>query len=1079
MEIDNRSRRLGDELKKIILPHSQVKMAAATFSLYAFQELREALEEIDEFKFIFTNPAFMVDEIKEQYREYAIPKAEREMALFGASYELKLMNELTQKAIAKECAEWVRRKAEFKTIKVDEPISDGVRIECGSNVFSVDRLKNFDRKELGYEASTLKTRRNLYEAPNSLDYLAEFEDYWNDNEYFRDITQEVLDKLNIAYKEHSPEFLYYVMLYNLFSDFLEDVNQDYLPNEGVKYKQSKVWNMLYDFQKDAVVSIISKLEKYNGCILADSVGLGKTFTALAVMTYYAYRGKRILVLCPKKLEANWNQYRHDYISNPIYDRYLQYDVLYHTDLSRDMGHSNGIDLAQNRWDTYDLVVIDESHNFRNGGSQDDETGKENRYARLMNRIIREGVPTKVLMLSATPVNNRFNDLKNQLALAYEGNVAKMDEKLDTESSLNDIFRQAQAAYNKWSSLPVEERTTETLLKSLDFDFFKVLDSVTIARSRQHVRDFYDTSAIGHFPTRMKPINYEPNLTVSDMGITYERIYGLLDQLNLAIYQPTNYMYPSRLGKYGANNSRSRNLTQQGREAGIKKLMMMSLLKRLESSVEAFRYTLVEVVKAYIEKTLKIIQDYQRFGGFTKIESQVINEDDLDIDESNLDFMVGKKVSIQLEDINYQAWKIDLESDYAILDELEKLVNHICPEQDMKLQTLKTVIDDKMSHPLNPGNKKLIIFSAFATTTEYIYKQISHYVYERYGLYAAQISGAKGVKTTLPLKSGGQDYNTVLTYFSPKSKNRGTIFPNDNREIDILIATDVISEGQNLQDADMLVNYDIHWNPVRIVQRFGRIDRIGSHNEKIQLINFWPSIALDDYIKLRSRVESRMKVTVLTSTGDDNLLSDEEVAENDYRKAQLSRLRDEVVDLEDMNEGISIMDLGLEDYRMDLNQYLIKHPQLKQAPKGLQAIVSVPDESSDGVIFVLKEKSSDMAKKQKNRLYPYYILYVNKEGEVVVPISDSRQLLEKIRLLCRGKKEPLSNLVAKYNYETQEGKRMGVYTKLLQDAIQSVSDEQTENFITSLFSSGKVSFDLATTEDDFELLCFFVLMKEEK
>lgn len=1082
MEIDNRSIRLGDELKKEIKPGSKVKIAAATFSMFAFQQLKEELETIEELKFIFTNPTFVTDETRVGYREYTIPKKEREQSIFGGRYELKLMNELAQKAIARECAEWIRKKARFKSINIEtDEMPNGMRIETDEDTIAVDRLKNFDRKELGYDSSLFKTTRNIYHAPLSLSYLDEFDSFWQNDEYFRDVTEEFLETLNLAHKEHSPEFLYYVMLYNLFSEFLEDINDDYTPNEQVGYKNTKLWNLLYDFQQDAVKSIISKLEKYNGCILADSVGLGKTFTALAVMTYYAYRGKRILVLCPKKLENNWNMYRHDYVNNPIYDRHLIYDVLYHTDLSRDKGTSNGIDLALNKWENYDLVVIDESHNFRNGGSSesDQADGRENRYSRLMNRIIKSGVPTKVLMLSATPVNNRFNDLKNQIALAYEGDVEQIDGKLDTQSSINDIFRNAQLAYNKWADLPAEERTTDKLLSTLDFDFFKVLDSVTIARSRKHIREFYDRKAIGDFPERLKPRNFEPDLTVSDLDVTYKKLYQLLDQLQLTIYQPSLHIYPSKRGKYEmALAGNKANLTQLGRESGMKKLMMINLLKRLESSVAAFRYTLIDVVKSYVDETLKAISTYEQTGLDALSGVPVLNEDDFDIEDSNLDVFIGKKNRIALKDMDYRSWKLELEKDQAILLELEELIDQITPAEDKKLQTLYQLVDEKMTHPINEGNKKLIIFSAFATTTNYLYKHISQYVLDKYGLHTAQISGTKGFETTL--KTNHRDLNSLLTYFSPQSKDRNLLFPDDQREIDVLIATDVISEGQNLQDADMMVNYDIHWNPVRIIQRFGRVDRIGSKNKFIQLVNFWPNIELDEYIDLKSRVESRMKISVLTSTSDDNVLSSEEVEDNNYRKKQLERLRNEVVDLEEMSEGISIMDLGLEDYRMDLLKYLDSHPELEKVPKGLQAILSVENKEAEGAIFVLKNKDELRGKNQKNQLHPYYILYVNSVGELVVSPEESKKILDLLGSLCRGKTQPLQSLVNQYNRQTKDGKEMSGYSKLLQQAIEQLMEQDQLSTMDALFNFGSVNLMNTSIEgmDDFELICFFALLKGE-
>ncbi|MBM7636637.1 helicase-related protein [Streptococcus saliviloxodontae] len=1077
MKIDNRQVRLGDELKKELTLGSRVKIAAATFSMFAYQELKDELENIDSLQFIFTNPTFLTKDLTKEFREYAIPKCKREQSLFGASFEIKLMNDLSQKAIARECAEWIRQKVRFKSITEDVGISDGIRIEQSEDTITVDKLKEFDRKELGYEPHPLPTVRHLNHAPESLTYLTEFDEYWQNDEYFRDVTEKVLESLSTAYQEHSPEFIYYVMLYNIFKDFLLDINEDHQPNEHVKYKETKLWNTLYDFQKDAVESIITKLEQYQGCILADSVGLGKTYTALAVMTYYAYRGKRILVLCPKKLENNWNMYRHNYKNNPIYDRQLQYDVLYHTDLSRTRGMSNGIDLALNNWDTYDLVVIDESHNFRNGGGKSEETGKENRYSRLMNRVIKEGVPTKVLMLSATPVNNRFNDLKNQLALAYEGNPDNINHKLDTKSSIDDIFRMAQSAYNKWADFSVENRTTERLLEMLDFDFFKVLDSVTIARSRKHIRDFYDREAIGDFPQRLKPKNYYPELTVSLSHITYKRIYQLLDRLNLMIYQPSQYIYPSKRFKYEKKDGKGLNLSQSGREAGIKKLMMINLLKRLESSVQAFRYTLEEVVLAYIKTTLSTIESYELNGQAVSLKATTFDDNDFDIEDSNAESLVGKKVTIELQDIDYQSWKRDLEDDDKILSEISDLIAQIDPSQDQKLQSLRQLIDDKLANPINKGNKKIIIFSAFATTTDYLYREISSYVLKKYGLHTAQVSGGQtSFKTTLDTEH--KDLNSLLTYFSPKSKSRHVVFPDDEREIDILIATDVISEGQNLQDADMMVNYDIHWNPVRIIQRFGRVDRIGSQNKVIQLVNFWPNIDLDEYIDLKSRVESRMKISVLTSTADDNVLSDEEIEDNNYRKKQLERLRNEVVDLEEMSDGISIMDLGLEDYRTDLNRYLKGHPELEKMPLGLQTVVPASSSLPEGAIFVLKNVKNQKEDRQ-NRLYPYYLVYVNSQGHSLYTVTETKKLLEVIRSLVKGKDKPLEDLVERYKAKTKDGVEMSYYSKRLQDAVNSLVEQEEISFVDSLFSAEELDLMTESSQgkDDFELICFFAVMEE--
>ena len=1079
MEINNRDIRLKDVLKRVINAGSRLDVAAATFSMHAFADLKDELMQIDEMRFIFNSPTFTNSEVsKQEAREFTIPKINREKTVIGSSHELKLLNELQQKAIAKECADWIRQKVKFKSITINEEIGDGFKIKNNDVNYAIDSFKNFDRRELGVEPTRFPRTRNIYgaKANETLNYLTEFENYWHDDEHFKDVTNEILESLNVAYKENSPEFIYYVTLYNLFKDFLEDLNADHQPNELVGFKNTKIWNMLFSFQKDAVTSIITKLEKFNGCILADSVGLGKTFTALAVITYYLKRNKDVLVLCPKKLENNWNQYRHNYKTNPFASDRLNYDVLFHTDLSREQGHSNSIDLSQIHWENYDLIVIDESHAFRNGGSSDREIeeGRENRYSKLLNQVLRPGKQTKVLMLSATPVNNRFNDLKHQLELAYEGKAENINDKLDTDSGIDEIFRGAQRAYNEWEAQEPEERTTADLLDRLSFDFFKVLDSVTIARSRKHIEEFYDISEVGKFPTRLKPKNFAPDLTVTDLGINYSSIYERLNQLNLAIYQPSIFIHPSKLHKY-ENNAGEHNFSLMNRQLGTKRLMMINLLKRLESSVYSFRHTLVDVLKAYVDNTIASISQFENNIGDGQLQAAEFEVDHFDFDDSNNDlFNVGKKVKIDLNDMDYQAWKQYLTEDQLILSKLATEIEKIIPAEDAKLQKLFRVIDSKMHDPINEGNKKIIIFSAFATTTEYLYEHVSKYMTNRYQLESAMISGTTGIKNTLNLK--GQNLNEVLTYFSPNSKNKSVIYPDDNCEIDILIATDVISEGQNLQDADTMINFDIHWNPVRIVQRFGRVDRIGSKNDYIQMVNFWPNIDLDEYINLKSRVEARMKISVLTSTADDNILTDEQIAENDYRKKQLTALQSENIDLEDVDNGISIMDLGLEEYRMDLLNYLKDNPKLEKAPFGLQTVIQATAENPTGVIFVLKNINAEKGMKQKNKLHPFYIVYVSQFGEIIVDANNSQQTLGKLKKLCKNKSEPLVNIYSKFNSDTRDGKNMEHYSKLLQDAISSIVKSENKNTVDALFGTTNVDLTAGTFEgmDDFELVCFYAV-----
>ena len=1070
--IDNINKTVKQDLQVGIHKGSKLSIAAACFSIYAYQELKKQLEQIDELRFIFTSPTFITEKASKAQREFYIPRISRERSLYGTEFEVKLRNELTQKAIAKECAEWIRRKVVFKSNITQEQMMGFLTVD-ESTYMPINGFTTVDLGcERGNNAYYPVQKTESYE--NAQYFIKLFEQIWNDKKKFQEVTDVVIENITAAYRENAPEYIYFFALYNVFHEFLDDVSEDELPNEATGFKESKIWGLLYNFQRDAVLAIISKLEKFNGCILADSVGLGKTFTALAVIKYYENRNKSVLVLCPKKLSENWNTYKGNYINNPIAEDRLRYDVLFHTDLSREHGQSNGIDLDRLNWGNYDLVVIDESHNFRNGGEVAGEDAKENRYLKLMNRVIRAGVRTKVLMLSATPVNNKFIDLKNQLALAYEGDPKQINEKLATTKSIDEIFRQAQTAYNAWCKLPAETRTTDALLRTLDFDFFELLDSVTIARSRKHIEKYYNTTGIGKFPERLSPISLRPCLTDLNDAINYNDIYTLLISLNLSIYTPSNYIMPSRLAKYiDMTHHKGTGLTQQGREEGIRRLMSINLLKRLESSVYSFRLT-VDRIKKLIEDTVETINNYQS-GGCILDLTELSDSEDFDFDDQNTDyFSVGKKVKIDLADMDYLSWKKDLETDAENLELLSLMIADITPEHDTKLQTLFGLIENKIANPINPGNRKIIIFTAFSDTADYLYANVSKYAKEKFGLETAEITGTIDGKTTVPKLRA--DLNTVLTCFSPISKGKSVLLPGSKDELDILIATDCISEGQNLQDCDYLVNYDIHWNPVRIIQRFGRIDRIGSKNEYIQLVNFWPDMDLDEYINLKSRVETRMKISVMTSTGDDDLINAEEKGDLEYRRSQLKRLQEEVVDVEDMTSGISIMDLGLNEFRLDLLEYMKHHEDIETAPKGLNAVVGHTEESPAGVIFVLRNINNSVNIDNRNRIHPFYMVYISEEREIICDYLNPKKLLDTMRLLCRGKSEPVTELYRKFNEETDDGRNMGEISELLSEAINSIIDVKEESDIDSLFKSGGTTALLSAVSglDDFELICFLVV-----
>ncbi|MBQ8133988.1 MAG: ATP-dependent helicase [Clostridia bacterium] len=1076
MEVfNNTTKVVRDDLAKTIKNGSRVSVAAACFSIYAYQELKNQLESCEELRFIFTSPTFITEKTKKEKREFYIPRLMREKSLYGTEFEVRLRNELKQKAVAKECARWIKKKVRFKTNTTREGMNNFLLVYGDDETYTYMPMNTFTTVDLGCErGNNLTNMVTRMENPASMEFLRMFNSIWDDEDKLKDVTEEVIEMIGAVYQENSPELVYFMTLYNIFSEFLEDISEDVLPDESTGFKNSVIWNKLFNFQKDAAFGIINKLEQYNGCILADSVGLGKTFTALAVIKYYECRNKSVLVLCPKKLSENWMNYRGNLINNPLSEDRLSYDILYHTDLSRDSGRTiMGLPIEHINWGNYGLVVIDESHNFRNGNGTNSHGGeKENRYMRLMNRIIKPGVKTKVLMLSATPVNNRFNDLRNQLALAYEGNPTEINKKLKTKSDIDTVFRQAQKVYNAWVKLPDEERTTSELLSRLDFDFFEVLDSVTIARSRKHIQNYYDVTDVGTFPKRNKPISLRPKLTDLPGAINYSEIYELLSKLWLSIYTPILYIQPSKLHKY-LDEEETENF-RKGREIGIKRLTGINLLKRMESSVHSFLLT-VKRVYDYLKETSAIIDEFIKTGvsGLDEIDDLSGSQEDFDFDDQNTDFFtVGKKIKIDLRDMDYISWKREMDEDIENLKLLISMVEDITPQYDTKLNELLRVIREKVASPLNEGNKKILIFTAFSDTAEYLFESISPIIQKELGLHTALVTGSVDGKTTIP--GFKADMNHVLSCFSPKSKEKSVLYPNDRHEIDILIATDCISEGQNLQDCDFCINYDIHWNPVRIIQRFGRIDRIGSQNSVIQLVNFWPDLDLDEYINLKSRVETRMRISVMTSTGDDELINADEKGDLEYRRTQLQKLQEEVVDLEDMTDGISIMDLGLNEFRMDLLAYMKEHPEIDHTPFGIHAVV---EGEKAGVIFILKNVNENINIENQNRLHPFYMVYVGMDGEVITNHLQPKETLDIMRHLARGKSAPIMHLCRGFNNATNNGKNMGRISQLLEHAIMSIIDAKDESDIDSFFSGGQTTFlsEGFSGLDDFELICFMVVV----
>lgn len=1085
-QIDNLNEKLGDDLRATLRAGSKVSIAAATFSIFAFEALRTELESVDEVRFLFTAPSFASDAslagLSKERREFFVPSSRRgQESVVASDLEIRLRNQLTQRAIARECAAWIRRKATFRANASGRPMLGSVGVDEDFYY----PVQGFTTADLGFEpGEALMPISTKFEgAGESQQFLTSFDAVWRDPDALEDVTAAVTDHIESAYRENAPERIYFLILAHIFAEFLDEVSEDVLPNERTGFLETKIWQSLYSFQRDAARGAINKLESYNGCILADSVGLGKTFTALAVIKYYELRNKSVLVLAPKKLADNWTNYNKNLVTNEFAADRFSYDVLAHTDLSRTRGESMGIPLDRVNWGNYDLVVIDESHNFRNAVTSGEG---ESRYERLMRMVMRAGVQTKVLMLSATPVNNDFNDLKHQLALAYEGDGAGFARKLELSTSIEQVFRDAQRTFNEWSRLPAEERSAEVLLSQLDFEFFELLDAVTIARSRQHITSFYDTAEIGSFPERLRPLAIRPPLTDVPSVPSFDGLYERLTELTLAVYTPLDYVLASRASRYaerygvvpeGMQAAEDQSALAArwvaGRQQGIHRLMTVNLLKRLESSVQAFRLTL-ERLAGTIETAIDAVQ-----SGRSTIEDlgAPIAEAEADDDDAlGPGAAIGGKVQIRLDDLDSESFLRDLSSDRDVVRKLLDELTPVTPDRDVKLRELMRLVDEKRANPINAGNRKVLIFTAFADTAKYLFDSIRHAVPG--DCHVAMVTGQGNPSTTLGARLGLQE---TLTLFSPRSKKRDLIMPNDPREIEILIGTDCISEGQNLQDCDYLVNYDIHWNPVRIVQRFGRIDRIGSTNARVQLVNFWPDISLDEYINLKERVENRMVIADLAGAADDNLLSDEH-SDVAYRREQLRKLQDEVIELEDAKAGVSIVDLGLNDFRMDLLESTRSYGDLTSAPRGLHAVV--PSDAvaglEPGVVFVLLDRNHKSTGDRGNRVHPHYLVYVREDGSIRVDHTQVKQVLDLLRIASLGRGEPIPEAYRPFNRHTDDGVDMSAYSALLADAVASMTSKTDQLDIESLFSAGPTTALTQGIEglDDFELIAFVAIVDPE-
>ncbi len=1071
MLIDNKGqRKVGDALRGDIKPNARLSIISSLFSVYGYAALKHQLSRIDSLRLLL--PVNDVDAIAPNDAQ-PLYKAE----ITGGDGDRRFRNTLNLTQIARECAQWLARKADIRAVTLPvyqnlfhiENSAGGAAAICGSSAFTSSGL--------GFTPSPGYDMNTYLDAPaetkNLLDW---FDAIWTNTDATHDIKKAVLDRLEAVFSAKSPEEVYFLTLYNIFHEFIGELEEEEIIKTRTGIKDALVWNKLYRFQRDGVLGAIDKIEKYNGCIIADSVGLGKTFEALAIIKYYELRNDRVLILCPKKLRENWTIYTVNDKRNLFAADRFNFDVLNHTDLTRTGGRSGEINLETLNWGNYDLVVIDESHNFRNNPPRKDGM---TRYSRLMRDIIRSGVKTKVLMLSATPVNSRMNDLKNQAAFITEGR----DDALFTSgvASIEQTLKKAQERFNRWLRLDEDQRTVEALLETLNFDYFKLLDLLTIARSRKHLQKYYNMTEIGAFPERARPVNIKADIDADGLFPPLRNINRDIRRLNLSAYAPLKYVLPHKLAeysrKYDMQVAGGSVFKQIDREESLIHLMRVNLFKRMESSINSFAITL--------KKLLDGVRDIiERIDSHEEMDVDEMRIEDIAVESEEFDpFLIGSKIKVLIQDVDRIRWRQELEEDETLLLKLLREAREIGTDRDAKLQRLKELIARKTTASVNAGNRKVIVFTAFADTAGYLYDNIAGWALETLGMHSAMVTGgAAGNQTTMP--GVRKDLASILTSFSPVSKERRKIDEELTAEIDVLIATDCLSEGQNLQDCDYLINYDIHWNPVRIIQRFGRIDRLGSKNAVIQLVNFWPNMELDEYINLEARVSGRMVLLDISATGEENIIEFADSGKmNDlsYRRRQLEQLQNEVVDLEDLGGGISITDMTLNDFRIDLANYLKKNAdKLKLMSIGAFAVTSPDDLLGDdirpGAFFCLRSENARIKMDNTYALAPYYLVYVSDDGQVILNFTHAKKILDLFKKLSLGRSKPDMAALERFNAATRDASDMGHYQNLLARAVAAVTGKAEEKGVESLFHRGgtTMSGEAFQGVDDFEVVSYLII-----
>ncbi len=1072
--------RVIDELRKSLGDGFELDLATSEFSLFAFAELRDQLKRLRACRIVLpgAGPANGHPQIGQVKPPSWRPE---DLNLLGCAADRHRRNQLIVPWLARMCRDWLRDKASIR--EAPGPLPQCVVAIRGLESGQQHSLAGNCPLSTGGLGLAASNQFSLIQATERSDecglFTTWFENLWSGCPGGNEAKNRLIDQLCRLFTPKAPSLIYYSILFQIFSQLGQELDEERIVKSATGIRSTVVWQKLFKFQRDGVIGAIDKLDRFGGCIIADSVGLGKTFEALAVIKYHELRNDRVLVLVPKRLRDNWTLYRSNDRRNILAADRFNYDVLNHTDLSRDRGQSGDIDLAHVNWGNYDLVVIDESHNFRN--KKTPRAGGETRYDRLMHRIIQQGVRTRVLMLSATPVNNRLADLRNQIAFATEGDDTALSgngiESIDTTT------RQAQRQFNRWLALENAQRTPARLIDMLGFDYFTLLDLLTIARSRKHVERYYGTSETGRFPHRLKPLNIKSDVDRTGEFRSIRDINREIRRLNLAAYTPLRYVLPHKQAAYDAKYSTSIRggegfFRQVDREESLVHLLRVNVLKRMESAVSSFTLTLQRQL-ADVEATLARVESQNE--PFEEIDIADIEMDDPSVES----LLVGRKIKVLLQDVDLVRWKQDLAEDRNRLATLHSAAALVTAERDAKLEALRTVIESKCDNPLNPGNRKVIVFTAFADTAKYLFEHLAPWAGQRLGLHAALVTGSGRNQVTLP--NLRKDLASILSAFSPRSKERPDDLA-DEGEVDLLIATDCISEGQNLQDCDFLVNYDIHWNPVRIIQRFGRIDRIGSPNSCIQLVNFWPNIELEEYINLEQRVSGRMVLLDISATGEENLIeqqSGNQMNDLEYRRNQLLKLQGAAIDLEDLSSGVSIADLTLTDFRIDLASYLREHQaKLETLPLGTFAAMAVPSDELDippGVIFCLRAagKAAERSIEPGYPLAPHYLVHVGADGTTQLNFPQAKQVLDRLRRLCVGRDLPDESAVARFDTATRGGEDMAATQKLLATAIASIAGKSQERAVASLFSPGGTHAARGefAGNSDFEVVAFLALLPE--